>query len=315
VQCVVTGDFGQGKSTTAVLLAKYDTIATREILKIENWREYLKYGDKIHFNLQNHVIISPADPANKFVKKPKPYNAYEDDEGYLRATTSEASTHATKEFIDSIVQNRKLHPSFYHVYPNLFKMPSRVLELMNEVVHKIYVDKAALFIPTRMVQLSEKFDRATLERFAKNPRRFERSIQYHPTFVAFMRTPDWSAELERRYLEKYEKYKIVESQEESKKADAETSLFTQIDSLAKRGTIMLETKADVESLLYSALKEKLGERSAKSMASLLAERYVTWKENQAARYLSDRLSATLAGKLKIDLKELGLDDDNAENVG
>ena len=312
IQCVVIGDVGQGKSTTATMLASYDTRFTRELLKIENWREYLKYGEKIHFNLGNHVIISPKDPAKKYVGAPLPYNSYESDEGYLWATTSEANTRATKQFIENIIQNRKLHPSFYHVYQNLFKMPSRVLELMNEVLLKLYVNKGALLIPTRMIQIAEKFDRERLEKYAKNPNTFERKIKHHPTFVEMIKTPKWSESFHMRYLLKYEKYKISEAKDEEKKMDVETQLFTSLDKLSKQRMVEIKTKSDAKALIQNALEGKMSKNSADTMSNLLADRYVAWKEKQAIGILSNQLQSALSGRLKINsIKDL-LDAEGAE---
>lgn len=311
IQCVVIGDVGQGKSTTATMLGIYDTRYTRELLKIENWREYLKYGDKIHFNLVNHVIISPNDPAKKFFDAPKPYNSYETDEGYLWATTSEANTRATKHFIENIIQNRKHHPSFYHVYQNLFKMPNRVLELMNEVLLKLYVNKGALLVPTRMIQIAEKFDRARLERYAKHPNTFENSIKYHPAFVSMLKTPKWTDKFHERYLQKYEKYKMSEK-EEVEKINAEERLFRSLDNISKQRTIEMNSKADVKSILVTLFKDKLGEHGAETMGGLLAERYISWKENQAIGFLSGRLSDALAKKIKIEGMEDLISDENSD---
>ena len=304
IQCVVVGDVGQGKSTTATMQALTDTRFTRELLKIENWQEYLRYGDKIHFNLINHVIISPKDPAKKFVEAPKAYNGYELDEGYLWATTSEASTRATKQFIENIIQNRKLHPSFYHVYQNLFKMPSRVLELMNEVILKLYVNKGALLVPTRMIQIAEKFDRARLERYAKHPNTFENSIKYHPAFVSMLKTPKWSNKFHERYLLKYDKYKVSEAAEGTQKASAEEQLFKSLDKISKQRMVEIKSKADVKSLFMTLFKGRLSESSADSTSNLLADRYVSWKENQAIGILSGRLNDALTKKIKL----AGLDD-------
>ena len=314
VQCVVIGDVGQGKSTTATMLGLYDTRFTRALLKIENWREYLKYGDKIHYNLVNHVIISPKDPAKKFVDTPLPYNCYESDEGYLWATTSEANTRATKQFIENIVQNRKMHPSFYHVYQNLFKMPSRVLELMNEVILKLYVNNGALLVPTRMIQIAEKFDRARLERYAKHPNTFESSIKYHPAFVSMMKTPRWSEKFHQRYLQKYDKYKISEAIEERQKTNVEEQLFNSLDKISEQRMIEMKSKADVKDILLAVLKDKLSPSSAESMSNLLADRYITWKENHAITLLSDKLHDALTKKLKLEgLDALTKDEDNTSS--
>ncbi len=312
IQCVVVGDVGQGKSTTATMLGSYDTRFTRGLLKIENWREYIKYGDKIHYNLLNHIIISPKDPAKKFVQTPKAYNSYELDEGYLWATTSEASTRATKQFIENIIQNRKLHPSFYHVYQNLFKMPSRVLELMNEVLLKLYVNQGALLVPTRMIQIAEKFDRARLERYAKHPNTFENSIKYHPAFVTMLKTPKWSDKFHEHYLQKYEKYKISETDEGKQKVGAEEQLFKSLDKISKQQTVAIKSKADVKSLLMTLFKGKLSESSADSMSNILADRYVTWKENQAVGILSSRLNDALTKKIKLEGLESLIDYENTD---
>ncbi len=300
IQCVIIGDFGQGKSATACGLAAYDSKFTRELLKTENWREFLKYGDNIHFRLSDNVIISPMDPASKFVDNPVPYNSYEVDEGYLWATTSEASTTKTRRFIDAIVQNRKVHPSFYHVYPNLFKMPSRVLELMNEVILKLYVNKGALLIPTRMVQLPEKFDREMLERFAKKPKRFEGRIKYHSTFVTMMRTPKWTENFHERYLAKYEKYKVTESKENEKKVDVETDFFQSLDKMAKQRTVEMKSRVDIKNLIQTLLKGKMDENSADSLSDILTDKYIGWKEGRAVGILTEQLKAALAKGLKFD---------------
>lgn len=297
IQCVIIGDFGQGKSTSATLLTKLDTKYTRELLKRDNWNEFLKYGDRIHFTLDNHVIISPKDPASKFLTEPKKYNAYEVDEGYLFATTSEATTRATKKFINDIAQNRKLRPSIYYIYPNLFKMPTHVLELMNEVMLKIYVNKGVLLVPTRMIQLAEKFDRALIEKYAKKPNSFEGSIKYHPNFITTLTTPNWGENFHQRYLEKYKKYEIKDSDEAGGSTSKVEKLFEGISKMQKNRTVEIRTKADIKALLQNALAPKMGKNAADSTSSLLAEEYMNWTEEKAVNLLSKNLQGGLAHNL------------------
>ena len=93
----------------------WDTVYTRQLLALYKPDIYEKVKDHLVASIKDSVIISPRDPASKYVESPQMYRPYEIDEGYLFATTQEASSNKVKRLRDLMMQNRKLSPSFYHV--------------------------------------------------------------------------------------------------------------------------------------------------------------------------------------------------------
>ena len=151
IQAAVSGEYNHGKSTTAMLLTRWDTTYTRELLKYYEDSRYEEACRHLHFNIDKSVIISPKDPASKYITKPQLFRPYEVDEGYLWSTTQEASEKKTTILRDKMMQNRKLSPSNYWVYPNIFKMPGIILENMMEVIHKTSISQGIMLAPSTVI--------------------------------------------------------------------------------------------------------------------------------------------------------------------
>ena len=238
VQCVVSGEFSQGKSSTAIAIARWEQIYIRRLLKILMPEEYERIGkENLRFSVESSIIISPKDPASKYLTSPKWWKSYVVDEGYLFATTAEATTNKTKRIREHIAQNRKMHPSMYWVYPNIFKMPGLMLELMDELVHKEQVGLADVIIPARVIQLKEKFDKDRIARYAKRPKYFSSLIRHHPSFIAKVRTPRLKGKLWELYLKKYEKYKMIDEEETDVKANVQDKFFRSIEILMEKAVV------------------------------------------------------------------------------
>ena len=294
VQAVVSGEFSQGKSSTAITIARWDQIYTRRLLKIHRPEEYLRVGkENLRFSVENNIIISPKDPAYKFIAHPKEWNSYVIDEGYLVATTSEATTNKTKKIRDNIAQNRKVHPSMYWVYPNIFKMPSNLLELMDELIHKEKVNLADVIIPARVIQLKEKFDKIRIERYAKRPKLFAGSIRHHPSFVAKIHTPKIKGRLWDLYLAKYKKYKVTDDEPEVKDS-VQNTLFKKIESLISRNVITIRSQEDLKNMIYTLVsKSQKNPSIAQSLSDVFTNRYIEWQEEKMAKELSESLSKSI----------------------
>ena len=295
IQFIISGEFGQGKSTTAIILAKWDQIYTRTLLKKKRPELYQAIGDKnLRFSLEDNVIISPKDPASKAIANPKPWNSYVIDEGFLFVTSQEATTSIARKIRDNITQNRKKQPSMYWIYPNIFKMPSLILELMDGVLHKEKVDLGDVLIPSRVIQLKEKFDKERLMRYAKYPKRFSQFIRFHPSFVAKVKTRKVTGPTWKLYEQKYEKYKVTE--EELPRANSQTKLFTRVEDLLNKNVIKLGSQKDLITLFYNLLKKKnANENMAQSLSGILADKFIDWQENKVASELTDSLSQSILG--------------------
>lgn len=300
IQCVVSGEYNHGKSTSAMLLTRWDTIYTRELLQKYNYskyEEFLKYG---HFSINNSVIISQKDPAHKFIAHPQSYKPYEIDEGYLWATTQEASEKKTTVLRDQIMQNRKLSPSFYWVYPNLFKMPGIMLENMMEIIHKTSVSQGIMLSPSTVIQIKEKFDKARIERYAKKPRYFARSMRYHSAFIFYPHFPRIKGKVWDRYLAKYDKYKVI-SEETEKKTDAKVKFFNQLDNLISKNVIQIGSKNDVVQYIKQALRgDDKKHYVSDSVPTLLANEYMDWKTERVSKQLMDSLIKLSMQGLKLN---------------
>jgi len=311
IQAVVAGEFSQGKSTTAMKLGKWDQIFTRRLLKIYRPTEYNK--EKMRFELDTSVIISPKDPASKYLKNPEPWRVYVIDEGYLFATSSTAATRATKRIRDNIAQNRKQHPSNYWIYPNIFKMPSLLLEMMDVYIQKENVAVGDIIIPYRVMQMKEKFNKEKLEKYARYPKFFTKLIRHHSGFIAKVRFPKikTTSPFWQRYLAKYEKYKITDEGEDAK-AKTKEVFFVQVNKLIDKGVVTVETKADVSRLMFQLVKKKTkqSDASARIMSNTLADEYMNWKEESITNELTSEISNSILSDIKpeLEMKDEGGDD-------
>ncbi len=300
IQAAVSGEYNHGKSTTAILLTRWDTIYTRELLKYYKDPRYEESIKHLHFNIKHSIIISPKDPASKYINQPQTMRPYEIDEGYLWSTTQEASEKKTTVLRDHIMQNRKKSPSMYWVYPNIFKMPSIIFENMMEVIHKTSVNQGILLAPSTVIQIKEKFDKAKIEKYAKKPRFFTRSMKWHSAFIFYPHFPQLKGKIWTKYLDKYEKYKVI-TQDETKDNNPKTQFFDQLDTLVTKGVIKIESKTDLSNYIKNILEQSEGHYISDSMPQLLTSEYLEWKTEK----LSHRLLQSIN---KLNFKKINTDD-------
>ena len=303
IQAVISGEYNHGKSTTGILLAKWDTIYTRELLRYFEDPRYETLQKHLHFSIKNTVIISPKDPASKYITNPQPFRPYEIDEGYLWATTQEASEKKTTKLRDAITQNRKLAPSMYWIYPNIFKMPSIILENMMEIIHKTHVAHGIMISPSTVIQIKEKFDKAKIEKYAKKPRYFTRSMKWHSGFIFYPNFPRMKGIAWDKYLAKYEKYKIInETDDDKKKNTPKLQFFEQLDKLITKDVIRVESKNDIAKFIQNAMeRESPNKHISNTVSELLANEYSEWKIEKASISLLKNLeSLNIKLETKID---------------
>ncbi|MGC9132347.1 MAG: hypothetical protein ACP5HJ_01720 [Candidatus Micrarchaeia archaeon] len=296
IQTIVSGEFNHGKSTTAILLMKYDTIYTRELLKKYKPEVYDLAKKHLVVSSKTSIIVSPEDPASKYIFQPQLYRPYEIDEGYLWATTQEASEKKTKQIREWILKNRKKCPSFYWVYPNMFKVPGILLELMMEVIHKVSLRTGVLLIPSTVIQIKEKFAKEKIEKYAKKPRLFTKIIRYHPSFIYYPKFPKLKGQLWENYLKKYEKYAIAVGETEKKK-DPKEELFAYFDNLVEKRIIEVKTKDDIKEFMKTLL-ESNNKYDENLLNTLVNEYYEYRLKNTSERLLKNLKSGLL--KLNID---------------
>ncbi len=304
MQTVFSGEYNHGKSSSAMITARWDTLYTKELLKIYDPEKYEKALKHLNFSIKNSVIISPNDPASKFINRPQLFRPYVVDEGILFATTQEASEKKTADLRDDIAQNRKTSPSMYWCYPNIFKMPSILLEQMMIVIHKSHVNSGIMIAPSTVIQLKEKFDKKRIERYARKPRYFVRSMKWHSGFVFYPHFGRVKGATWQRYLDKYDKYKIVrDATEGGKKESTKIKFFKQLDGLISKGTIKIEAKQDIAKYIEVALqKDKKSKYADPNLSNILANEYSDWKIDQAANQLLNSLTKATANNLKFNIE-------------
>jgi len=285
IQAVISGEYNHGKSTTAMLLTRWDTVYTRELLKYYKDARYDEAIKHLHFSIRDSVIISPKDPASKFIKKPQLLRAYEIDEGYLWSTTQEAAEKKTKELRDSVMQNRKLSPSMYWVYPNLFKMPGILLENMMEVIHKTQVSRGIMLCPSTVIQIKEKFDKDRVERYARKPNYFARSMKWHSAFVFYPNFPKMKGKVWEKYKIKYKKYTILNDDEVSNKVNVKLKFFEKLDDIINKGVIKVENKTDITKYINIAMQKQNKGKFTNLVPEILATEYTNWKIEKASKTL------------------------------
>ncbi len=275
-----------------MLLARWDTVYTRELLKYYKDPRYDEAIKHLGFSIKNSVIISPKDPANKFIKRPKLLKPYEIDEGYLWSTTQEAAEKKTTELRDSMMQNRKLSPAMYWVYPNLFKMPGIMLENMMEVIHKTHVNSGIMLCPSTVIQIKEKFDKQRIERYAKKPRFFTRSMKWHSAFIFYPRFPKIRGKTWERYLDKYKLYTTLNVDVKSTmKENTKIRFFEKLDNIIDRGVINVENKKDISKYINIIIKKQNNGRNISNMVpELLSQEFTTWKIEKSSRNLLKELN-------------------------
>lgn len=317
VQAVFSGEFGQGKSSSAIQTARWDTIFTRRLLRVYRPKEYTKKGD-VRFGVKDNIIIGPDDPASKYLFAPKPFNAYVNDEGYLFATTGEANALSTKKVRKAIMKNRKKNVSNYWVYPNLFKMPTLLLELMDIWVHKENIRVGDVIIPNRVIQNKEKFNRDKIEKYAAYPKGFANAIKHHPAFVTKIRFSKIRGKSWLAYLKKYDDYAWDDDEADKVKVNVKIELFKQIHDLVEKGVVETGSQKArqefVGDLMYNTIKEQSSnEIASKQMAENMTQQYLKWEEDKIALQLTKSLSRSLMKNAKIDL-DLGLKKDGEDDT-
>jgi len=287
IQAIISGEYNHGKSTTALVLMHWDTVYTRQLLALYKPDIYEKVKDHLVASIKDSVIISPRDPASKYVESPQMYRPYEIDEGYLFATTQEASSNKVKRLRDLMMQNRKLSPSFYHVYPNIFKMPTILLEQMMEVIHKINVMQGIVLVPSTVIQLKAKFNEDRIAKYAKYPKYFPDLMTYHPAYITTANFPRLKGKIWERYLAKYEKYKITANTEKQKAESFKQLLFEKLNDAISRNVIKVETKSDITKYIQNVLEQK-GDYSP-DLPGMLADEFNEWRIEKASKELAKEL--------------------------
>jgi hypothetical protein len=300
IQTVISGEYNHGKSTTGILLTRWDTIYTRDLLKHYEDPRYEKAVKHLHFNVKHSIIISPKDPASKYISNPQFLRPYEIDEGYLWATTQESSEKKTTKLRDNITQNRKMSASMYWIYPNIFKMPSMLLELMMEAIHKTSPQQGIMLAPSTVIQIKEKFDKEKIEKYAKKPKFFARSMKWHSAFIFYPHFPRLKGAAWENYLRKYEQYKITDKPEE-KTESTKVKFFKQLDELIGKNVITVSSKLDLISYIKEAIQTSGKHYASDAVPTLLANEYMEWKTDEMSQKLLDSL--TKIGIKKLDLSE------------
>lgn len=315
VQCVFSGEFSQGKTSSGWLTAKYDKIYTKRLFETYLTGEYQGVKLKplehevdlstLRFTVRDNIIISPKDPASINLKKPKKFGTYLIDEGMLFATTSEANMRSTRNLRKSIAGNRKMNPSMYWMYPNIFKMPTALLEMMDIWVHKENVKVGDVIIPSRVIQIKEKFDKARVEKYARYPRIFPHLIKHHPSFIAkikFARVkgPKWEA-----YLRKYEKYKWVDD-EDLIKEDSKITFFKKLEGILSKDIASVKSAKDKQEVVYrliynAMIKNKKNPTSANQAAASLTDKYIQWEEEGYTSELTKTISTSMLENIDLEL--------------
>jgi len=287
IQAIISGEYNHGKSTSALVLMRWDTIYTKQLLALYKPELYEKVKDHLKVSIKNSTIISPTDPASKYIERPQMYRPYEIDEGYLFATTQEASSNKVKRLRDLMMQNRKLSPSFYHVYPNIFKMPTILLEQMMEVIHKINVAWGIVLAPSTVIQLKAKFNEDRIAKYARYPNYFPDLMRHHPAYITTARFPRLKGQMWEKYLEKYEKYKIVALNKEQEQKSFKQALFEKLNDAISRSIIKVETKSDITKYIKNVLEQK-GNYSS-DLPGMLADEFNEWRIEKTSKELAKEL--------------------------
>jgi len=303
IQAVISGEYNHGKSTTAMLLTKWDTNYTRYLLDYYHDPRAEEAEKHLKFSIRNSTIISQKDPASKFITNPQLLRPYEIDEGYLWSTSQEAGEKKTTRLRDNIAQNRKKSPSMYWVYPNIFKMPSIMLENMMEIIHKTSVGHGIMLAPSTVIQIKEKFDKAKIERYARKPRFFTRSMKWHSAFIFYPNFPKMKGEAWNKYLAKYEKYKVVGQVEDKKNESAKLRFFKQLDDLVERNVVSIESKVDIAKFIKATLEKDSSHKVSDTLPNILTSEYSDWKVEKASNSLLKNLQ-NLGGSLNIKLADV-----------
>lgn len=310
IQCVGTGEYGTGKTKSMWNLARYDNRYTRMLLKIYRPDEFEKYGASLFFSIKRDMIISPDDPASKYLYgKALPWVSRVVDEAEDFASTATATTKDTHRLKKAIGHNRKVHPSTYWIWPNIFKIPSTILETMDIWVHKETEKVADHVLPPRVIQIKDKFDRKSVEKWAKTPLFFPGLIKKHSGFVMKVKYPNKPSDESKywlRYLDKYDKY-TANKENLTTKVSYRNRLFEEIDDALKKKTLNTDTKEKktqlVEALLTKALGDKAESPQAITTIKDLTESFFAWSDEKVAEDILHHLNKSLIDNIKIEKVE------------
>lgn len=316
IQCVFSGEYGQGKTSSAMITAKWETKYVKILLKwyekmgiLDNF-EHLKNADwrKIHFGVQNNIIISPEDPASKYIYSPLKLNSYLIDDGYFFTSTGEANTTATRKITKSITGNRKMNPSMYWVFPNIFKIPTAILETMDVWIHKETLKTADVIIPSRVIQLKEKFAKERVERYARYPKAFKHLIRLHPSFISKVRYPAVKGESWIIYNNKYEKYKWKDTDNIKERDNPRITFFKQLEKVLNKEIRVTTTAKAREELIHTLIENALKKKSnntiqATQVAHTFTEEYIKWEEEKLASQLTKELSNSLLENTEVEITQ------------
>lgn len=309
IQHEITGEYGAGKTTTAWTYARWDNIYTRILLYAYRPEEYEKYGETLHFSIKRDMIISPQDPAAKYIYgKAVPWVSRVVDEAEDFASTATATTKETTRLKRAIGHNRKRHPSTYWIWPNIFKTPSTILETMDGWTHKEDEKKGDILHPPRVIQMKDKFDRKSVEKWAKTPIFFPSLIKRHSGFVMKAKFPRIREDGKRwqLYLDKYEKY-TMNKEELATKVSMRDRLFEQLDNALKKKVLNTSTKEKKGELIRALLTKALGAKAetAQGVASVndLAQEFFEWSDERVAEDILSHLNKRLLDNIKIDKVE------------
>ena len=283
----ISGALGNGKSTTAMILAKYDTIYTRSLLKI--YRPEVDTS-KIRFGI-HHIIINQADPDSKAIYSPEEWNSYVVDEGEEFFVAAEASSARFRKIRASILRNRKKHPSFYWVFPDMFNMPLRALALFDVWFMKVDVDFADILIPSRVITLADKFDRQYIQKIAKWADKFRKYIRYHSAFVEGMRTPkiDENSPFWKNYIKKYFTYATIENEERF--VNAKDKFFNELKDKIDKGIFIVNSKEDIRKIIEANLKN-----ANQTVVDSITDEFWEWWKEESSKDLYTRIHSLASSK-------------------
>lgn len=305
----------------AIVLAKWETRFVRKLLrwykangmlntleslrKIEGGAENFDI-DSIRFGVQDNIIISPEDPASKYIYKPLKFRTYVIDDGYFFTTTREANTRATSNIQKSITGNRKMNVGMYWIFPNIFKMPTAILEVMDIWIHKENMKVGDVIIPSRVIQVKEKFSREKVEKYAQYPRRFKFLIRKHPSFVAKVRFPRLKGKGWDNYISKYERYKWAGTQhkdKESKRIEFFKQLEKVLEKDIKVNSSIKDREQFIRDLILNAVKKRTkSDAQANQMAASFTDQFIKWQEESLASQLTRELSSSLIDSAQLSFR-------------
>lgn len=340
VQVAGTGEFGQGKTSSIWSIAKWETIYIKRLLRIRNKRAKVireaqamrdffnqignhtqamevivpaevaietdeKIIEGIHFEVKDNIVISPSDPASKNLFDPKKLNSYMIDDAEFFTSTAEANTKLTKKIRKKIAGNRKQNPSNYWIFPNLFKIPTSILETMDVWIHKESQRVGNVIIPSRVIQIKEKFDKERVEKYAKYPKFFPSLITHHPSFVMKVRFPAIKGARWIAYEAKYDKYKW-DDEEGNTKESTKITFFKELEKVIEKDLTMISSSREREDLIYkliynTLIKKTKNESTAQQISESFKNQFIKWQEEKFTSDLARNLSGSTLSSVKLDI--------------